>query len=340
MSSIGTSTTTTFIYNSGPNAQAVASNARNPGDMVIVAKGSGLVTTIASKVTCGGSLTLVSICESASQESNSNSDNNRVPLSDRQISSLPTASSPPGGLQIGRTSSFMSTLAQVDPNRYYLSQLVDEWTHEVSQLEVGRKDGKFLNSVNVFYRNYFTNCPYYLDFRKDGSNETVCSVTDVEMLNIKKERSYYLGKFPILNVNSQPIIVNKANEEAVETVILFFETLYKNLGPFTLNSLGGGTQVNGLNTTYVIGARNVLEVPYKEELYSISNLRIKYNAERKIMDVFCDATNCKHCHDAFTDLSFEQVIKENRGFDFSAVMEELPDTLGGQFIKSYIISKI
>lgn len=86
-----------------------------------------------------------------------------------------------------------------------------------------------------------------------------------------------------------------------------------------------------------INAKTVLPVPNKKGLYyKLRDMTTKYDDRTDKFDVFCDIIMGAYPFTKVSEISLEQVIKENLEFDYTTVIQELPDNVGGSFKKGYI----
>lgn len=215
---------------------------------------------------------------------------------------------------------------------------VDAYLAELEQLPVSDADNFFLADLKENITNIFFNCTWTAQINAHDLQVRTCSVTGGD---IQSEHSgYYEAPLPILQRKVR-VAINAHDRRALHAVDDFFRKLFSIVGPFNLPTLGLRREWISCNAYGVLKFQDFdspcFKLPNFPEKFNICHLEIKYNPKQGCLDVVCEAVSKSI---VIQEISLGEVMQSNPGFDFILAVRELPNTLGGNFIRRYVTSRI
>ena len=163
-------------------------------------------------------------------------------------------------------------------NREYVSDIVKHITEKMKELNV--TNNTFVSQAISCYETYFYKCPYYVDRKKDGTFETVCSVSGDVLADTSKHNYYCAFLTGLDGQYLLRVCLNNENKKAVKEIKDFFNKFYDHLGSFNCPSLGV-VQRNGGYVSY----DGIFKMPNKSILqkntllYALTDLEIRVDDE-------------------------------------------------------------
>ncbi len=211
---------------------------------------------------------------------------------------------------LGRTS-----LSGKTSDHYYLKDFVQEITGTYGtdkDSAYSKEELLFLTSLKAYYTEFFQKreiCQLYRETNRNGAQETLCSFSGEPL---SSRGSFHAIEIPLVSFVWR-ICIHKNHKKIATTLDELFLPMIKEVGFY--KNLEGGITIKGQK-------HRIQEISYRSSGHS----KISINFQLINYSLRVEETKV---------LSFEE-MQSQAIWDHEAVAKQLPDTLGGNFIKGRI----
>lgn len=210
---------------------------------------------------------------------------------------------------------------------------------ELDRLPLAGGDREYLVRLQEVIGRYFHRLQWRSHLDGRGKVQGVCSVSN-RYLN--SQVAYYQFLMPLLGREIR-IAADVSNRDVVQVVHAYCKHFFKQLGPFQLACFGFMKETivraeKGLVRFFDFRSSSpCIKLPYLPGDFIIEQVEIQYSPKLGRLDVVCELS-CPGI--TLKDISLDEVIKNNPRFDFGRAALELPNTIGGRYIRKYIFDRV